>query len=35
VNWPTYFVVGPNVGEFAGRINRSLWDGYAGIQRKA
>lgn len=35
VNWPTYFAVGPNVGEFTGRINRSLWDGYVGIQRKA
>jgi peptide/nickel transport system substrate-binding protein len=35
VNVPTNFVVGPNVGAFTGRINRSLWDGYAGIQHKA
>jgi hypothetical protein len=35
VNLPTYFVVGPNVGPFTGRINRSLWDGYVGIQHKA
>jgi peptide/nickel transport system substrate-binding protein len=32
VNWPSYFVVGPNVGPFTGRVNRSLWDGYSGIQ---
>jgi len=35
VNLPTYFVVGPNVGAFTGRVNRSMWDGYAGIQHKA
>jgi peptide/nickel transport system substrate-binding protein len=35
VNLPTYFVVGPNVGQFGGRINRSLWDGYVGVQHKA
>ena len=35
VNVPSYFVVGPNVGQFTGRVNRSLWDGYNGIQHKA
>lgn len=35
VNVPTYYVVGQNVGQFTGRINRSLWDGYVGIQHKA
>ncbi|HEY3057869.1 MAG TPA: ABC transporter substrate-binding protein [Chloroflexota bacterium] len=35
VNVPTYFVAGPQVGQFTGRINRSLWDGYGGIQHKA
>jgi len=35
VTVPTYFVVGPDVGAFTGRVNRSLWDGYSGIQHKA
>jgi peptide/nickel transport system substrate-binding protein len=35
VTVPSYFVVGPNVGPFTGRVNRSLWDGYSGIQHKA
>jgi ABC-type transport system substrate-binding protein len=35
VSVPSYFVVGPEVGAFGGRINRSIWDGYSGIQHKA
>jgi ABC-type transport system substrate-binding protein len=32
VNVPTYFVVGPNVGEFTGRVNRNIWDSYVGMR---
>jgi len=35
VQVPTYFVVGPNVGQFTYKQNLSLQDAYVGIQRAA
>jgi peptide/nickel transport system substrate-binding protein len=35
VEVPTYFAVGPNVGQFTNRTWINLWDSYAGIQHKA
>jgi ABC-type transport system substrate-binding protein len=35
VEVPTYFAVGPNVGQFTNRTYINVWDTYAGIQRKA
>jgi ABC-type transport system substrate-binding protein len=32
VTVPTFFAVGPNVGQFTVKQNLSLWDAYVGIQ---